>query len=407
MDQNQAQAQSLEAVQTDIAEVNLTPAITETSTFQAVLNEIPMQVGVANKLLDGYRTNPTEFLENVDDEELDAALKQMQHVSSFVRKIDASKKAIKSYFNEKRDTVIQQLDQRLNDASFDKLEAATADIKQLKKDVVADRCAKRWEEIRSTFEANVNRYSLIGEYAPELADFSRFKLLFPKLVSGAKTKKIKESDHAFVNETLYSWNTAIELMRENEWKLAVHDLNQLLTLFKQNPSIELVRREGRQIKLNAEAREKARIEAEARRIEAEKQAKIREEQRQKELAEIQKREEQARIARDKAAQEQAERERLALEERSRILAQQERERQAQYAQFGGQYKTIFKESFPNFIEYLFKNPNYHDVHTNPKTKAALLYDIMKQVDYDNSVVTLETARDPQKIIDLVRYVIDA
>lgn len=397
----------IQPIQTAIAEVNITPALTETSNFQAVLKEIPQRVQEANKLLEDYRVNPDAFLENIDDAALDAQLKDMANVSGFVRDIEKSRKAIKSYMNDVRDQVINTLDKRLEGASFNELERAQSDIKQLKKDVEADRRARRWEEIRATFEANVNRYPLLGEFTPELADFSRFKLLFPKLISGAKTRKVKEADHTMVNETLYAWNTGIELMKENEWDLGPQDLNQLLTMFKQNPSVELVQREGRQLKINAEAKEKARQEAEQRRIEQERQAKIREEERQREMARIQEQERQAKLKRDADAQKQAEQQRRELEERSRQAAEQERQLQAQYTQFGGQYKTIFKESFPQFIEYLFNNPDYHDVHSSAQTKASVIYDVMRQVEHENSVVTRETARDPQKVLDLVRYILDA
>lgn len=396
-----------QSIQTAIAEVNITPAITETSSFQAVLQEIPYRVQEADKLLEDYRKDPDAFLENIDDAALNAQLKEMETVSGFVRDIEKSRKAIKTYMNGVRDQVIETLDKRLEGASFNELERAQSDIKQLKKDVEADRRAKRWEEIRVTFEANVNRYPLLGEYAPELADISRFKLLFPNLISGAKTRKVKEADHRMVNETLYAWNTAVELIKENEWGLTLQDLNQLLSMFKQNPSVELVQREGRQLKINAEAREKARQEAEARRIEQERQAKIAEQQRQLEMARIQEQERQAKLKRDAEAQRQAEEQRKALEERARLIQEQERQRQAEYAQFGGQYKTIFKESFPLFIEYLFNNPAYHDVHSNPDTKANIIYDIMHQVDNPQSVVTRETANSSQKVLDLVRYILDA
>lgn len=394
-------------IQTSIAEVNVVPAITETSNFQAVLKEIPLRVSEADKLLADYRTNPDNFIDTIDDAALDAQLKQMSQVSGFVRDIGKSRTEIKKYMDGVRDNVLTTLDKRLEGAQFNQLERAQADIKQLKKDVDADRRAKRWEEVRATFEANVNRYPLLGEFAPELADFSRFKLIFPKLVSGAKTRVVKEADHTTVNETVYAWNTAIEIMKANEWGLAPQDLNQLLTMFKQNPSVELVTREGRQLKINAEAREKARLEAEQRRVEQEKQAKIAEQKRQEEMARIQEQTRVAKLARDDAAQKQAEKQQKELEERSRVLAEQERQRQAEYNQFGGQYKTIFKESFPHFIDYLFNNPAYHDVHASAQTKASVIYDIMRQVESADSVVTKETAKDPQKVLDLVRYILDA
>lgn len=80
---------------------------------------------------------------------------------------------------------------------------------------------------------------------------------------------------------------------------------------------------------------------------------------------------------------------------------------AEYAQFGGQYQTSFKESFPQIFEYLFSNPNYHDVHLSGKTKAAVVYDIMRQIKNPNSVVSREMDKDPQKKLDLVRYILDA
>lgn len=399
--------QELVQIETAIATIHAAPAITETSNFQAVLAEIPLRVQEADTLLAEYRANPNAFVDKIDEEALDSQLKSMANVSSFVKDIETSRKQIKSYMNNVRDEVLNTLDQRLASASFDKLERAQADIKQLKKDVDTDRRENRWSEIRTTFEANVNRYPLIGEYVPELADFSRFKILFPKLVTGAKTRKVKEADHTMVNETIYGWNTAIEIMKANEWNLAGQELNQLLGLFKQNPTVELVQREGRQLKLNADAREKSRIEAENRRVIAERQAAEAAEKRAADMARIQEQARLAKLAHDINAQQRAEQERIALEEKSRILAEQERARLAEYTQFGGQYQTIFKESFPRFIEYLFANPSYRDVHASPQTKAAIVYDIMRQVERPDSVVSRETGKDPQKILDLVRYILDA
>jgi len=404
---NVTHQESGSSIQTTIAEINLVPTIQETTAFQAILQEIPLRVDEANQLLLHYRTDPDSFIEQFDDATLDTHLKQMEHVSGFVRDIEDARKKMKQYMNSVRDQVMENLDARLQGAQFYELARAQADIKQLKKDVDADRRARRWEEIRATFEANINRYPLLGEIAPELADFSRFKLLFPKLISGAKTRKVTEADHKMVNETVYAWNTAAELIRNNQWQLSPQGLMQLIALFKQNPSIDLVQKEGLQIKTNEDQAEKARIEAEQRRLEQEQAARIAAQQREAEMARIQEQERVARLAQDQAAQARAEQERLALEERSRQAAEQEQRRRQEYTQFGGQYKTIFKESFPQFIEYLFNNPSYHDVHSNPTTKANIVYDIMHQIDHPQSVVTRETGRNPQRVLDLVRYILDA
>ena len=399
--------EEVEGIHTDIAEVQIVPAITETSNFQRVLLEIPMKVSKANDLLESYREDPELFLESYDEDEINSQIKDMEEVSKFVRNVEKARKEIRSYMNGIRDNIIANLDDRLEASQYTELEKAQGDIKQLKKDLDADRRAKRWEEIKQTSEANINRYPLIGEFAPELADFSRFKMINPKLISGARTRTVREKDHVFVNETIYNWNTALEIIKENEWALSAYDLGVLLNMFKQNPSIELVDREGRQLKANAEAKEKARIEAEKRRKEQEERMKLAEKKRQEELAKIQEKERLAKLQRDTEAQKKAEADRLELERKKKEALEREKELRREFLNFGGQYKVIFKESFPKFMEYLFDNPAYHDVHTNPATKANIIYDIMHQIDDLDSVVTKETNKDPQKVLDLVRYILDA
>lgn len=398
---------SVKIVETSIAKVAMSPAMMETPEFQKVLLDIPVKIDNADKLLKDYRSDPIAFLENTDEESINTQIQEMAVVSTFVSDVEKSKKEIRAHVNGIRDEVIRRIDDRLVNARYDELERAQSDIKQLKKDVSADRMARRWDELKDTFQANMNRYPLFTEFAPELMDFNRFKLIYPKLISGAKTRVVRKADHTKVNETVYAWNTAIELIKENEWGLTVHELNQLLTLFKQNPSVELVNREGRQLKLNADAKEKARLEAETRRNAQIEAARVANEKRKVELEAIQKQAQIAKAAQDKQAQANAEKQRLELEQRALVAQENEKKLQAEFEQFGGQYRTVFKESFPMFIKYLFSVDNYHDVHSNPSTKAAIIYDIMKQVDNAESVVVKETANSPQKVLDLVRYILDA
>lgn len=408
---NENQKEETLPIQTSIAEVSIVPSVAETSNFKALLDSIPGQVAEAKTLLNDYREDSVNFLQTRDEDEIDEVIKNMSDSTKFIRDIDKSKKDIRKYFNTVRDSAMSEIDQRLEAASYGELEKADQDMKQLKKDVSADRQAERWEEIRATFEANVNRYHLIGEFAPELADFSRFKIINSKLISGAKTRNVTEANHTFVNETVYNWNTAIELIKENEWGLSPQDQNQLLTLFKQNPSVDLVSREGRQLKLNFDAREKARAEADEARKKAEEQNRIAEQKRQEEMKRNQEAANAAKLAQDKQAQVIAEQQRVELQKRQAEAKIQEEARHRQleidYAEFGGQYQTIFKESFPDFIAYIFQNQRYHDLHTNAQTKASILFDIFQQVTDQNSVVVKETANDPRKILDLARYILDA
>lgn len=396
-----------EALETSIAKISISSDVVTTTAFQKVLLDIPFYVTNADALLQAYRDDSDSFLENLDDDMIDAQLREMQNVSIFVKNVEKARLEIKRYMNGVRDTLIDELDSQLNSAQYDRLGKAQADIKQLKKDVEADRAARRWEELRPSFEANINRYPLLDEFAPELTDFSRFKLLFPKLVSGAKTRKVRQADHTVINETLHAWNTAIEIMKENIWELPMAELNELLTLFKREPSVELVNREGRQLKLNADAKEKARLEAKVRFDAEQKRVEEEAKKRQEKMIAYQEKERLAKISQNLKAIEDAKKKRLELEVQMKLAKDNEEKRKLEFNQFGGQYRTIFKESFPLFIKYLFENNNYHDVHSNPATKAGLIYDIMRQVDDSRSVVVKETANDPQKILDLVRYILDA
>lgn len=93
------QTQSIVPIKTAIAEINITPAVTETSSFQNVLVEIPIRVEAAEKLLADYRNNKETFLENIDEAKLDEQLKEMTEVSKFFKDIEKSRKDIKNYIN--------------------------------------------------------------------------------------------------------------------------------------------------------------------------------------------------------------------------------------------------------------------------------------------------------------------
>lgn len=395
------------SVETSIIQVSVLPAMKETSTFQEVLQEIPVVVQTATQLLQDYRNDKDTFLETVDEKELDVQLKRMSNVTSFVKEIEESKKAIRRYFDDLKGKAIDYVDERLTQAQYGELQKAEQDIKQLKKDLESERRAKRWEEVRPTFEANINRYPLIAQYAPELGDFNKFKLIHSKLISGAKTRKVTQKTHTFINDEIHAWNTALELIHYNQWGLSPMSLATLLNMFKQNPSVELVTTEAVRLKQQEEAQRKAQEEAERRRKEEEARRERERQEHERKMRELQEQQRLAQQQQDAFLQQQLAKQQAELQRQAEQQVEAERKRREEFEQFGGQYRTIFKQSFPMFIEYLFQNRQYHDVHSNPTTKASVIYDIMHQVDYDNSIVVQETGRDPIKILDLIRFIMDA
>lgn len=404
--------------ETAIATVQIDQQIVETSAFQNVLNDIPRHIDRANQLLADYRADKAAFIENVDEDALANQMKDMKEVTVFIRDIEKSKKEIKKFLKEYTDGVMSTLDERLVGARFNELSQADSDMKQLKKDIENDRREQRWLEIKATFDANIDRYPLLTQYANALTDFSKFKILYPSLVSGAKSRNLREADFTTVNQTVYGWNEGLKKIVDNSWGLDRLDANRLLEQYVREPSLEMVDREGPRLKANADERLRQEAEAKARKAEADRLAELEREAQAKRLHELQQAEAKARAERDALALErsqlqlaeeqkrQAEEQKRQVEEQAR-LRQLEAERQAQYSNFNGQYSVKMRESYPRFMEYMFGNPKYHDLHTNVNTKAAVVYDIMHQLDRPDSVVTLETQRDPQAVIDLVRYMLDA
>src|SRR5699024_409741 len=127
------------------------------------------------------------------EDELDKDLKEINEIVRFSNSIDKSRTEIRRYFNDIRDQATEILDKRLEDAQFNDLKDAHNDIKQLKKDIRSQRISDRWKELEPVFSGSIQHYSLIEELAPELLDFSKFRLIHSKLVSGAKTKPITDT----------------------------------------------------------------------------------------------------------------------------------------------------------------------------------------------------------------------
>lgn len=394
-------------VETSMAVVQITPDVAETDAFNKILAEIPEKLKQVDTLLTDWRKNPDEFVETIDEESLNENLKALDAISSFSTSITNDRKAIKDYFNDQRDKAVKYLDDKLTAAKFDDLVTAKADINQLKNDITAHRANQRWAELKSTFEASIAQYNIIARLAPELQDFSRFRLINPKLVSGAKTRKITEKVRTNVSNIVFEWSTALQSIESNSWGLSSADQFKLLNGFKANPSPQYVITEGEALKINAERKLEAERRAAELREKAEAEAKIKREQEAKEMARIKQQQEDAQRRRDTEAQAKADAEAKALAEKMEQARKAEEARKKEIEELSNLYvKPQVKQEFPKFVDYMFGIPAYKDVHTNPRTKARLAYDTMMQVATSGSVVQLETGGDPEKVLDLLRFILD-
>lgn len=394
-------------VSTSMAVVSMIQDITETSTFQQTLNSIPEKLDKVDLLLKEWRKDPDAFVENVNEADLDNDLAELNSISKFSTSISNDRKSIKKYFDTQRDLAMDYLDERLENARFNELVTAKADITTLKADITAHRANTRWAELKATFDASIAQYNIIARLAPELQDYSRFRLINPKLVSGAKTRKITDKVRQSVSDIVFEWGTALEAIEANQWGLDSADQFKLLNGFKANPSMSYVTKEGSALKTAMQRRIEAEKRAEELREKQEAENKARKAEQEAEMERIRKQQAEAKLKHDAEAKIQADKEAQALKERMAQAEALEKSRRAEIEKLSTLYvKPQVKQEFPEFVDYVFGNKSYHDVHSNSRTKARLAYDAMMQTGKPNSVVMRETAGDPDKVLDLLRFILD-
>lgn len=398
----------LDILETDIISISANTQITESNDFQVTLSKIPGHVGRANQLLAEYRKDPSAFVQEVDEDELDNDLKEINDIVKFSNSIDKSRTAIRQYFNTIRDQATDVLDKRLDEAQFDELKDAHNDIKQLKKDIRSQRISDRWKELEPVFNGSIQHYALIEELAPELLDFSKFRLIHSKLVTGAKTKPITDTVRRDVTQIINEWNTALELIQANQWGLNPQKQFTLLNAFKSNPSVSLVNEQGPQFKQqqdNEEERKRQDAERRKKQEEEAKQAKIEREKREAELA---KQQEVARKAQTEQERQKAEERAKKLKEQAQVAQEQEQKRKEELERLiQAQVSPQARQSFPNIVEFIFTEPLFKDLHSSTRSKAAAIYELSQQLTKQNSPMMKDTNGDPALYLEAIRFILDA
>lgn len=397
-----------EMLQTDIISVSANTQITETNAFQETLQKIPGHVIRANQLLAEYRKDPSEFVQKTDEAQLDEDLKEINSIVRFSNSIDKSRTEIRRYFHDIRDQAIGELDKRLEEAQFDELKEAHTDIKQLKRDMQHQRISDRWKELEPVFHGSIQHYLIFEELAPELLDFSKFRLIHSKLVSGAKSKPITEKIRREVTSIVSEWNTALEMIKANQWGLDSTKQFELLNAFKAEPSISLVNEQGPRFKQQQDAEIERKRQETERRKKQEEQAKKAREERKKREEELRKQQEAAKKAQNEKERQEAERRTKELELKAKEAQEKEQKRKAQLEEFiQKQVSPYARQSFPNIVEFIFSEPLFRNLHSDTKSKAAAVYELSQQLTQQDSPMMQDTGGNPAKYLEAIRFVLDA
>ncbi len=395
-------------LQTDIMTVSANTQITETNEFQAVLSKIPGYVGQANQLLADYRKDPSTFVAEIDEDQLDEDLKEINSIVRFSNEISKGRQDMRRYFNGIRDEATAVFDKRLEDAQFDDLKEAHNDIKQLKKDMTSQRMSDRWKELEPIFTGSIQHYPIIAELAPELLDFSKFRLIHSKLVSGAKSRPLTDTIRREVTQIINEWDTALNLIKDNQWGLDPTRQLALLNVFKSEPSVGLVNEQGPLFKQQMDAEIERKRQEDARRVEQQKQAEKAAEERKIREEALRKQQEAAKKAQSENERKLAEERTKKLQEEARIAQEHEAKRKAELEEIiNKQVSPQARQSFPNVVEYIFSEPMFKDLHSSTQSKAAAVYDISQQLTIPDSPMMKDTNGDASLYLEAIRFILDA
>lgn len=382
-----------EQLHTDMLQVDIYSQMIQSPAFNNMLMAIESQVKVANVLLDEFRADKENFVNNRDEDEIDELIKTVKETLDVSSKVKQSRLEMKKRFDTVRDNVLSEFDHAINSYQFEELVKANADLSQLKKDVKQTRKNKRWSELEEEFNQTKTIYPIIEKLAPNLLDFNLFKLRYPKMVSGAKTAKLKKKDFVKVREILAQWASDLELIQTNDWKLEPNFLNELLQLYISNPESVTITTNAQKIKEKQDYQN----ELIRKRIEEQKAA----EERQKRLLE------------ERKKKEELMKQQMALE-KQQALAKDKTASQVQTVppetpkqpQPSQQTKnTGYQGKYVNTVNYILANPFYSQLNTNPVAKLAVLYDLINNTQQTNGYVALDTKNDPTEVLALIDYIL--
>lgn len=180
-----------------------------TGEFQRTLNQIGEAINHAKNLVS------VQTVDKLDEQSLETTISDLQTAQALARTVNNTRRELKRFLKNRSDQVLAQYDALLEKADFDELEKYNAQAKQLKKDLSAYRINQRWSQLKETFDANLVNYPLIKQLAPQLEDFTLFRLRHPKLVTGAKNYKIGDKQISTINHDLYNINQCLQDLKDN------------------------------------------------------------------------------------------------------------------------------------------------------------------------------------------------
>lgn len=347
------------------------PQIKTSVTFQQVLAQIPPIISEAKKLLN---TN-IEDLDKDGGEEVKLVNQKIREVNKYSKNIKEAEKEIRKRFNEPRDYVISQFRDRLEQAGFNELEDYTKQTKQLKRDIVNHRVNKRWDELKTTFDAALQAFPLImnfDEHNPELTqvaqrlgDYARFRTLHPKLISGAQAKKVTDKTRSVVTNELAQYSSALTRIKQNDEKLLAPYQKHVLEVYVNEPTPDTLMDAINQMV----AKQHADYLAHQAAVEAKK----------------------------KAAQQAQTKPQATSQPQAKTIPTAQKQPTKQPTSTTPDYQWL--------ADIIYSNKNFHNIHNNNKAKANLLYSMYNAINDRNSIWYKHIGLNADQMIAATKYIL--
>lgn len=180
-----------------------------------------------------------------DEKQIKNARSLSKEAKSYKRTIEKARTFIKKQMDEQKEAVLAKFDDDLEKAGVNDLLDTLEEIGKCEKDFINQRKIKRWKELENVFKKTLPNYADLKDLK-----FSWFKDRHEKLVSGAVSRKVTDTDRSLVTNELYKLETNIQSVKQLEAQNLFDD--KALTKLKQEITEKINGEDGGVSGFNAE-----------------------------------------------------------------------------------------------------------------------------------------------------------
>lgn len=180
-----------------------------------------------------------------DEKQIKNARSLSKEAKSYKRTIEKARTFIKKQMDEQKEAVLAKFDDDLEKAGVNDLLDTLEEIGKCEKDFINQRKIKRWKELEDVFKKTLPNYADLKDLK-----FSWFKDRHEKLVSGAVSRKVTDTDRSLVTNELYKLETNIQSIKQLEAQNLFDD--EALTKLKQEITEKINGKDGGISGFNAE-----------------------------------------------------------------------------------------------------------------------------------------------------------